>query len=328
MVSFQGIVRPVRSCFVLPHVDKHSEAHHCAYLGGGIADYALLWLEALSMYLNTTGDKDAVAALWPACTKCVDYFLSSACYSDAAGFAPKGLSKVIDWGYVPSKAFGDFEICLNGLLITALQAVVNVGTVLGDTAAATKYASKMAKHVALVKRTIGLSSEGSKDMDETGEGWVVVQGDSGFKVTNLGMHGAAFLLRAGVFGPDNSNPQKQATIQYIKQQLEQCFPINAGAPRLSDPSKRSPTGFYTPCLCITPSCICVMQTYAALSVSDFQTFTFMGLFEQAAEADWCLSQYKKAWGWALTQANTWLEVITILCLACFGTFTMLRLWLY
>lgn len=68
--------------------------------------------------------------------------------------------------------------------------------------------------------------------------------------------------------------------------LRSMFPINADAPRLSDPSKRSAAGFYTPY---------------------FQTFTFDGLF-RAGRANFILAQYRQAWGWALTQASTWLEV--------------------
>lgn len=64
------------------------------------------------------------------------------------------------------------------------------------------------------------------------------------------------------------------------------FPINPEAPRLSDPSKRSTSGFYTPY---------------------FQTFTFEGLF-RAGRCDFVLEQYRQAWGWALTQSSTWLEV--------------------
>ena len=58
------------------------------------------------------------------------------------------------------------------------------------------------------------------------------------------------------------------------------------APRLSDPSKRSTDGFYTPY---------------------FQTFTFEGMLE-AGEADFVLGQYKAAWGWAMQQSSTWVEV--------------------
>ena len=54
----------------------------------------------------------------------------------------------------------------------------------------------------------------------------------------------------------------------------------------SDPAKRSTSGFYTPY---------------------FQTFTFDGML-RAGRADFVLEQYRTAWGWALTQANTWLEV--------------------
>jgi hypothetical protein len=39
----------------------------------------------------------------------------------------------------------------------------------------------------------------------------------------------------------------------------------------------------------------------------FQTFAFDALF-QAGEADYCVEQYQVAWGWALEQSSTWLEV--------------------
>ena len=163
----------------------------------------------------------------------------------------------VEWqGYVPTKALGGFDVCLNGLLITALQAVVTVGRALGGqpAAAAAKYQAALSKHAALVKKCVGFPpSDGSvleEPEPEVGlsevedeDGWVVVPEDT-FDVSKLGFHGAAFLLRAGdiLFGPGKSSPHKTAVVGYIKAQLEDCFPINKDAPRLSDPSKRSATG--------------------------------------------------------------------------------------
>ena len=62
--------------------------------GGGISDYALIWFEALRVYLAATGDAPACKALWPACAKCMDYFLSPACYT-AKGFKASGLGVVV-----------------------------------------------------------------------------------------------------------------------------------------------------------------------------------------------------------------------------------------
>jgi hypothetical protein len=67
----------------------------------------------------------------------------------------------------------------------------------------------------------------------------------------------------------------------VKAKIMSFFPNAAGAPRLSSPSKRSVSGFYTPY---------------------FSTFSFEGLFE-AGEADFCVNQFELAWGWALTQVS-------------------------
>ena len=94
------------------------------------------------------------------------------------------------------------------------------------------------------------------------------------------------MLRAGLLDGDSVAVQRTACCGFIKSTLESFFPIDKQAARLSDPSKRSSVGFYTPY---------------------FQTFTFDGMF-RAGEADWIVGQYEEAWGWALTQSSTWLEV--------------------
>ena len=107
--------------------------------------------------------------------------------------------------------------------------------------------------------------------------------------STLGMHAASLLLRAGLFDGDALAAQRAVVVAYVKAQLEGMFPINADAPRLSSPSQRSASGFYTPY---------------------FATFTFAGLL-RAGEADWVLEQYRQAWGWALAQSPTWLEVFDV-----------------
>ena len=94
------------------------------------------------------------------------------------------------------------------------------------------------------------------------------------------------MLRAGLLDGDAVAAQREACCDFIEARLRACFPIDTSAPRLSDPGKRSASGFYTPY---------------------FQTFTFDGMM-RAGRVDFVLEQYRSAWGWALTQANTWLEV--------------------
>eukprot|EP01051_Picozoa_sp_SAG22_P023614 SAG22_NODE_6173_length_890_cov_1.283186_1_plen_119_part_10 len=119
-----------------------------------------------------------------------------------------------------------------------------MATALGDGAATSKYAAKLAAHVALVKKVVGLPAApasapsdeeeeeeaaaqvaaaekagGERDDDDADnnnndddDGWVVVPEDNAFVVSNLGFHGAAFLLRAGIFEKaDNANPHKQVS---------------------------------------------------------------------------------------------------------------------
>jgi hypothetical protein len=115
------------------------------------------------------------------------------------------------------------------------------------------------------------------------EDWVVVDT---VDFERIGFHGTALLLQAGGVFDDVTAPQAS---QFLERTLNSMFPINSSAPRLSDPSKHSTTGFYTPY---------------------FQTFTFEGLFEAGA-ADVALSQIRQAWGWAMQQSSTWLEVFDV-----------------
>lgn len=284
--------------------------------GGGIADYALIWFESLRVYLFATGDAACAKALYPRAERCMDYFMGSKCYT-VKGFSPPGLGCVVDWGYSKDEAPSiPVNICLNALLVTALQAMVAIAASLQDSASAAKYGAALAKHTALVKKYVGGGAAADARQDQ--DGWIVVEPEqkvetpSGttmdsmrvipheptaaasapeplhssapFDPSKLGFHGAAFVLRAGLL--DSSPADVAACAAYIKVCLRAKFPINKAAPRLSDPSKRSSDGFYTPY---------------------FQTFTFEGLFK-AGEADFCVKQYEQAWGWALTQASTWVEV--------------------
>ena len=112
------------------------------------------------------------------------------------------------------------------------------------------------------------------------------RGGAAFDPSKLGLHAAAFVLRSGLLAGAANQAAREALCGAIKATLGTLFPINKSAARLSSPSKRSAAGFYTPY---------------------FQTFTFEGLCE-AGEADFVVQQYEQAWGWALTQSSTWVEV--------------------
>ena len=240
--------------------------------GGVNCDYALIWFVGASKYLEATGDFAALKLLMPRARKCMDYFLSPACYKSGVGFTfTQGA--VIDWGYIDNHTFA-VSVPLNALMQSALAALVAIATAVGDVDAKATYTAALATHTRNFTTLLGLPAAAA------GGAW---------DPAKLGMHGAALVLRAGLLAGAGLSSARSATQSYIKAQLSACFPINRSAPRLSDPSRRSSTGFYTPY---------------------FQTFTFEGLFE-AGDAEWCLGQYRAAWGWALTQSSTWLEVFDV-----------------
>lgn len=247
--------------------------------GGGISDYALIWFSGLDLYVRASGDVATAKSLFGAAQKCMDYFLGDKCYTSGTGFAPPGLGMVIDWGYTDNHAF-DVNICLNALLVSALAAMVRIAGAVSDTVAAAKYTRSLDSHSSLVKKIIGVPEP------ERFDDWVIVRtheeclGDVNFD--SIGFHGAALLLQAKVFDDE----LQKACCQFIVGRLNSMFPINQQAPRLADPSCRSTNGFYTPY---------------------FQTFTFAAMLESGA-ADDVLEQIKQAWGWALGQSSTWLEV--------------------
>lgn len=244
-----------------------------------LTDYALLWVEGAARYLSASGDIATSTVLKSRASRQLDYFLSSACYSPTAGFTPpSSYGLVVDWGYSDNGAFAPTNMCLNALLVSALAAMVQLCLGVGDAAAAQKYGKAQADLSELLMRLLGV--EERKQAPEEEEGWVTVHLSS-FDPSKLGFHAAALCLRAGLLGG-----YEGPTAAFLKQSLLDMFPNNPNAPRLSDPGKRSLTGFYTPY---------------------FQTFTFDALF-RCGEADFVLDQYRKVWGWALSQSSTWLEV--------------------
>lgn len=97
-----------------------------------------------------------------------------------------------------------------------------------------------------------------------------------------GYHVAALALAAGML----DETQKPLAIDVIRKHMLNCFPNNPDAPRLSDPSVTSRR-------LITPY---------------FAHFLFPSLF-LAGDADFVLDQYRKCWGWMLSEGrSTILEV--------------------
>jgi hypothetical protein len=245
--------------------------------GGVNADYSLIWFRGAWQYYVATGDLATLGGvLLPRARKCMDYFLSAACYKTGVGFTYCA-GAVIDWGYSDNHAFA-VSVPLNALLLTALQAMVDISTACAavDPGAAAVYVAALAMHAHNLSVLLKLPAAAA------GGAWDPA-------AMKLGMHAAALVLRSGLLDGAPLAAARAATQAYIKAQLSACFPIAKSAARLSDPSKRSANGFYTPY---------------------FQTFTFEGLFK-AGDADWCIAQYKEAWGWALTQSSTWLEVFDV-----------------
>jgi uncharacterized membrane protein len=217
----------------------------------------------------------------------MDHFLSDACYTAGVGFKPD-LRSVIDWGYSDNGNF-PVNIPLNAMLLRSLRAIAAVAAALSDAASHDKYQAALAAHTQTVLKTLGIARDGpaaagpGADVAAISEDWVVVDT---VDFERIGFHGTALLLQAGGVFDDVTAPQAS---QFLERTLNSMFPINSSAPRLSDPSKHSTTGFYTPY---------------------FQTFTFEGLFEAGA-ADVALSQIRQAWGWAMQQSSTWLEVFDV-----------------
>ena len=211
--------------------------------------------------------------------------MSAACYTAGVGFAPKGLGMVIDWGYKDNGAF-PVNMAINAMLVNALSDVLCWAGVVGDAVAATRYSAALKQHTVLMKKMLQLPTAPAMATAVRGGGGGGGGGGGArsFDASKLGFHAAALVLRSGLFDGDSAETQRQACCEFIKARLTSFFPINKQGSRLSDPSKRSDTGFYTPY---------------------FQTFTFDGMF-RAGEADWIIGQYQAAWGWvsrALTMTS-------------------------
>jgi len=196
--------------------------------GGGITDYALLWFEALSLYLKATGDTATVNGLYPAATKCMDYFLSSQCYDPTKGFNPKGLGMVIDWGYTAPDHY-NCNMALGGLLLSALKALVHVSK---SVKCGHDYSPQLSAHSALLAKLLDLSDIPTVDPDAwhvlSEEDWNVKEGlrTTGLDFTTVGFHATCLLLRTDLFDSPTRKPDKAAAIAYIKNSLSKMFPIN------------------------------------------------------------------------------------------------------
>jgi hypothetical protein len=117
--------------------------------GGPISDYACIWFEGALAHLRATGDAATARSLLPAATRCMEYFLGGKCYGKA-GFAPVGMSSVVDWGYTRAAGY-PVDLALNALLTSALQSLVAVAAALGEASTQRKYAAALAAHTALVR---------------------------------------------------------------------------------------------------------------------------------------------------------------------------------
>lgn len=159
-------------------------------------DYALIWFEGAQRYHRATGDTSLLSQLFPAAVKCMDFFLSPACRG-GQGFDPKGYHSVIDWGYTPSPAF-PVDLCLNAMLISALDALVSWCNALDNATAAAKYQAALASQLKVVRGYLT-----GADTDPA----------------VAGFHACALAIRAGVFGDASGTAALQTYCDFVQSHL-------------------------------------------------------------------------------------------------------------
>lgn len=279
-------------------------------------DYCFLWFSGLLKFWQSSPivkcSKDPISkystlssTLLPRAIKCMNYLISPNCFVKNKGFIlPTMYSIVIDWGYQDNGAF-PINMALNAMFLRALDSFIKWLTILGETSSLIQtYESVRTTQLTLLCNYLHLPTKHNITMNSTAvpkvenidikiirkEDQHILQTEASARINTLEFHAAALLLYSGLFDDDTNSIILNArleVISLIKNSLNQMFPINENATRLSNPSVKSLTGFYTPY---------------------FQTFTFDGLF-RFNECDFILQQMKQAWGWSMKQSNsTWLEV--------------------
>lgn len=227
-----------------------------------IPSYAAQWVAMCVRYHELSGD-----------ISLLEDMLDAACLNLQA-FAPQvaedGLHDVpgwnfIDWGYVRGEEA--VEIALNLHYLEALRAMATWCARLDKTTLEKDYQTQ-AEHLTSCLNAILKNHFSSERLEDA--------------AASFGFHAAALALRLGFFTePRFSKETLRSVVSRIKQHMMQCFPNDANAPMLSDPSAATPRA-------ITPF---------------FGHFALSVLLEQG-EDDFVFDQFRNCWGWMLQNGRT------------------------
>ncbi|MGD0227924.1 MAG: family 78 glycoside hydrolase catalytic domain [Terriglobia bacterium] len=224
-----------------------------------LSTFAAQWVGACLRYYQLTGDKDLLLELFPAAERNIAAF--------ERRLAPKGVSDdigwgFVDWGYVRNQ--GEVDIAVNIHFLAAVRNMVRWCQALGDANNGGRYAN-------LATRLVSILSAWFDDAFAGPDVW-----------ETIGLHRAVLALRLHLLGVAH----EAEAVAAIERHIRSCFPLDPGAPRLSDPGTANRRLF-------TPY---------------FAHFTMPELITRG-EMDFVLDVYRKAWGWALQDGRTtWIEV--------------------
>lgn len=148
--------------------------------------------------------------------------------------------------------------------LAAVRDMVRWCQVLGDAGKSDRYASLATRMVSILSAWLDKAFAESRPWEA------------------IGLQRAVLGLRLNLM----TGARERDAVAAIKRHIRSCFPLDAAAPRLSDPGAANPRLF-------TPY---------------FAHFTMPVLIERG-EMDFVLDVYRKAWGWALEDGRTtWVEV--------------------
>ncbi|MCF7864735.1 MAG: hypothetical protein K9L89_08100 [Kiritimatiellales bacterium] len=236
-----------------------------------LPSFAVQWVHAIPHYFEITGDRETLAAVYPAAVenlRCFDNDLSV----DGLCMNPSRWN-FIDWGYRGSSTgfrdekenYVEMDPSLSLFYLKALQALVRWATLLGKTDDAAQWAREEEGFRGKMRRFL-------KRVDGDPSDW-----------EKIGYHSAALALGSGLLDREDS---RAACVEYIKNHILSCFPNSSTAPRLYDPTVEESQ-------LITPF---------------FAHHVFPALIE-AGEMEFVLEQFRICWGWALEEGlTTWPEV--------------------
>jgi hypothetical protein len=224
--------------------------------------YSMQWIKANLRYYELTGDRELLMEMYPFAIRNMSAFESV--------LGPDGLSdelgtNFIDWGYLRESSSSDMAYNLHYLI--ALRSMIQWCKILQR--------DDVDKFIALEKRVFAIIDKWLKNkLSECGGDW-----------TRVGYHVVSLALLTNVVEPC----LQVEALDYIKSHILNCFPNNAGAPRLSDPAVQLRQ-------IITPY---------------FAHFSLPQLIERG-QMDFVLEQYRTCWGWMMDQGcTTWLEVFDV-----------------